>query len=679
MATDNDIERNEIQRIKSERMEKIRRSDRYYEYPKGLDLHPDSRLHQDVVKKIMDRVRSSRRMFDKVKREWQEMDWSLTAYVPPDEVDAEVMRDDWRKPVNVTIPMTFAAREVFLTYTSNAFLSKPVVHRYKGTGNKKAMIRAALLERLVAKQNKWFKEDLNLLTQWSDAFTYGIGAVSPQWSKHKARRPFDVEITEVLEEALKELDLGAESGDILRYMQEVTVFEGNRLRPIDPYRIILDPFTPINDLQESEFVGWMETTNAMQILRKEADPEERRFNGRYVAELAESGLGRSVFYYEDESGRGTRQLTDGRDTFTPDGEMSPVDDIHICIDLIPQDWGLGDEDYPVIYSFTLSADEIITGLDELKLDHGMYPVAVASPNSSGHDTLPVSHLATTYGLQKFFDWMMKSRADNVRKSINDMILADPQFIDFDDLLNPGPGKIIRLKQSAFGNANMDAYIKQFPVADVTGGHVREAGYMIELYQKVLGITDPTMGDFSGLPERPTARGIDAASKGALSRMQLIARKIATQSMRDLAWQEAYNTLQFMDQITSVSILGDKEAMLREEFGLPPDETEILIGPGDLDASFEIEPLTGALPDAANQEAMTQILQTLLNNPDVLQVVTSSTDVVGFFKHWARVVGADDVNEFIRRGGGNVNTQVMPDEQVMQQAQAGNLVPIPQVA
>jgi len=52
------------------------------------------------------------------------------------------------------------------------------------------------------------------------------------------------------------------------------------------------------------------------------------------------------------------------------------------------------------------------------------------------------------------------------------------------------------------------------------------------------------------------------------------------------------------------------------------------------------------------------------------------DIVKIFKHIARNAGAKNVNEFVRRGGG-MTTSTMPDEEIANQVQAGNLVPFNQ--
>jgi hypothetical protein len=48
--------------------------------------------------------------------------------------------------------------------------------------------------------------------------------------------------------------------------------------------------------------------------------------------------------------------------------------------------------------------------------------------------------------------------------------------------------------------------------------------------------------------------------------------------------------------------------------------------------------------------------------------------------WARIMGARDIHEFVNDGGQmpEMQAQTMPDEQLQQQVQAGNMVPMQQV-
>lgn len=648
-----------------------------YEYPDRLDWRPGSDLHTLLVTNLEERIQASRRLTDPVKPEWKKLDWTLSAYVPANAAEDAIMQNDWRKPVTVVIPATFASLETFLTYMSSAFLSKPVIHHMSGVGSKRAIIKTALLERVMGRHSLWFKEGLHLTTQWRDAFTYGIGAVTPVWSKHKARKSAMAEVTELLATLLG--DMGLKVGDELRYLnEEETIFEGNQLKPLDVYNLILDPNVTVNDIQSSEFFGWMYRQNAMSLVSRETDPEERTFNGKYVRMLASQGLGRSKYWSHDESGRNTRNGTDDPDNVVPAPLANAVDSIPLMVNLIPEEWGVGDSDRPEKWMFELSCDQIITKAHPLNLDHGMYPVTMVAPNTTGHDILPVSYLATTYGLQKAIDHHVKQRFAAVRKNLNDMIIFHPSYVYEEDLLNPEPGKLIRMKQLGFSGQGIDGFIKQLDVKDVTAGHMGDVANLIQMMDQSLGTVDITKGDLSNMPERPTATGINAAQTGALSRLQRIASIIGMQSMNDLTFMMAYQTIQFQDIPIAVSIIGNQEEMLRREYGLAPDEGQIEVNPFDLEPSFEVVPHDGSLPERENSQAWTEIIKILMaaeGNPEEL---AKRYPIEGLFERWARINGVKDLREFAREGGGKLQPQVTDDETVAKGIQSGNLVSMEEV-
>jgi len=643
-----------------------------YEYPRGLDLHPKSELHKNLLWKILESAENSKRVLDGMKPEWKKLDWSLNAYVPLDEAESITKTKDWRKPVSVVVPMTFASRETFLTYLHSAFIQNPI-HRYRGHGDSR--VATMLLERVIAKQCQWFKEILKLNTLWSDGLTYGVGAAHTRWAKHRVKRTITTEVDDLLQEALKGTPYSSKMGDIIRYLEDDVAYEGTRLDNIDPYHLLLDPNCTPNDYQDAEFIGWMAKTSMFDLMRREADPEERMFNVKAVRMLGERN---AVFsrYFDEESGRDTRQKNTDIDVEDGLKSTNPVHLIHMYITLIPKEWNLGDEETPEIWQFTVAGDNVIIQADRLDLDHGMYPVILCAPNTDGHAVLPVSYLATTYGLQQTIDWLTTSRIANVRKCLNNELIVDPARVEMKDILNPEPGKVIRLKRSSFNGEPINSYVQQLQVQDVTVNHMNDAGIMIDLLRQANGTTDIAMGNLSAMPERPTAAGIDAAKSGALSRLQRIANIIGVQAMDDLAWMHAYNTIQFMDQTVYADVTGRYEQQLRTAYGVPQGTMgDIPVTPFDLSPYFDVEPHDGALPNNENVQAWTQILQTMMGVDGVAQELVGRSDVMGIFQHWARIAGAGDLNEFIQQGGANVQPQVMPDQQLQQQVQAGNMVPM----
>ena len=128
-------------------------------YPEGVDLHPKSETHRNLLQMILQCARDSKPVLDGVKPEWKKIDYSMTAFVPLDEQEAREKEKDWRDPVNLVIPASYASRETHLTYLWSAFIRNPI-HRFKGYG--KSRVAAMLMELMVQKQTQLFQHALTM-------------------------------------------------------------------------------------------------------------------------------------------------------------------------------------------------------------------------------------------------------------------------------------------------------------------------------------------------------------------------------------------------------------------------------------------------------------------------------------------------------------------------------------
>lgn len=642
-----------------------------YDYGDGRNLKPGERHHDKIVEEVLDCAERAYDLTDQARAEWKKMDWTLTAYVPLDENEQAIKAKDSRKPVSTVIPATFAVRETILTYMASAFLSGPVIYEYEGKGSKENRVAAALLERVIGTQNMWFKEGLRLMTQWRDAVTYGFGIVSPYWDRHTVKQPVDESVDDIVQ-MLLEMDgvTDFKSGDVVRLLEQKTIYEGSRLRNWDPYFTFLDPNCEIDDIQKAEFCGYGFIDTAMNMLRDEAQGDDGIINAKYVELVANKGHGFSRFMECDESGRGSRQNTYRDDSWR--GEKTrTVHRVRIYKDIIPRELGLSDVTEPEIWCFEVSADCILTKCEPVRYMHGMKPVAVAAPTTSGHDTVPVSHLAMMYPIQEYMDFLIRSHVANVRKALNDMFIFDPTKIEEEDILNPEPGKLIRMKSSAYGNQSIDQMVKQFNVVDVTQNHLGHTGLFMEWVQRIMGTEDIAMGDLSNMPERPTARGITAAQTGGLSRLQRMAAMMGMQSMQDLGFMHAYNTLQYMEEDVAVSITGRYEKELERMFG----GQDAWVSFWQLNPHFDVKPRHGAMPNLDDVQAMSQVMTALMGVEGVPQTIFQGLDVNRFFLAWAEKTGFKNVQDFIRETGGGMEMNTMPDEQLQEQVQAGNAIPM----
>ena len=74
--------------------------------------------------------------------------------------------------------------------------------------------------------------------------------------------------------------------------------------------------------------------------------------------------------------------------------------------------------------------------------------------------------------------MFNSHVANVRKAINDMIIYDPYLVNSNDLKNPAPGKLIRLRRPAWGKGVKDV-AQQLGVSDVTRGNIADSTWLVQ--------------------------------------------------------------------------------------------------------------------------------------------------------------------------------------------------------
>jgi len=630
-----------------------------YKYPRGLDLRPTSTLHQTLLTKLNLRIQESAREMQKRHKSWKQIDRTLTAYIPLDEMEKKVKDNDDRKPVSIVIPYSFATLETLLTYFSAAFLDYPIF-KYSGNGPEDRM-GGIMLEKVIEIQSRRSKMALALLTTFRDAWSYGIGSCAPYWDKIYGKKT-------VVEEASFFSAIFAKmmsTGGTRRVSKDVTLYEGNFLRNIDPYMTLPDPNVPIHEIQKGEFFGWIETTNYMELLSAERnDPDS--FNAKYLSDMR--GTAGQSQYNKAKSATG-RDERFGSGSGAAVSSTSPIDKIYLYVNMIPKEWGLGSGEYPEKWLFCVAADKIILGAKPLGLNHNMFPVATCSPDYDGYSVTPVSRLELIGGLQTTLDWLVNSHIANVRKSINDMLVVDPSLININDLMDPAPGKLIRMRRAAWGRGVENA-VKQLQVTDITKTHIQDSAYITELIKTCSGSVDSVMGLARTGSERVSADESRGTRMAALSRLGKAAKIVSLQTMWDLGYMLASHTQQLMTRPLYADMTGRWEEELKSQY---QGADRFKIYPNDISIDYDIIESDGTLPTGENADTMTTLFQSIVSQP----MLSQQFDIVRIFQRIAMMMGVKDVNEFKLQGKQmpQVQGSAVPDETVLAEAQKGNLVPL----
>lgn len=612
-----------------------------YAYPMGLDLQPDSQLHQKVLGKLLNRVRVAYEKMDSRRRSWREIDKTLTAYVRIDELERKVKEKDKRAPVSIVFPHSYSILETLTSFMDGLFLREPIF-QYDGNSPEDT-IGAILMTKVVEAHCKRFKVGLALHTAFKDSIAYGVGACFPLWKQkwgYRTRSSYGMD------------------GQLEKTSEPALLFEGNSLENVDPYQLLLDPNYGIQSIQDAEFVGFVRRTNYYNLLPE--DGKGAVFNVRYL-----KGKDCTSRYWGSQRDQNAQTTTVG-DTSV----LRPVDVVYLYINIIPKDWGLGDYEEPEKWLFAIAADKYIIQAQPLDLDHNMFPVAVCAPTFDGYSSAPLSRLELLSGMQELLDWLLNSHVANVRKTINDMIIYDPYMLNTADLTDPKPGKLVRARRAAWGK-DIRGSIQQLQINDVTRQHIADAQLTMGLMNQISGADDAMMGTLrQGGPERLSAAEFSGTQSQALGRLQSLAMIVGQQLIQDVGYMFAMHTQQMMQEDVWVNTVGAWQDQLLAHYGPQIQNDRMRVTPQDLNIDFDI----AVNPEGQGQATQfwIQMFDTIAKTPELYQLI----DVGRVFRYVASQLGAKNVDNFLRAP---IQPVGAPTADVMAQAQAGNMVPIEEVA
>lgn len=618
-----------------------------YDYPEGLDLRPGSKLHQSLVSKVLERANESYDVMSRRHYSWNEVDQIQTGFIDIDEEERKVKRKDRRRPVSIVFPYSYAVMEVMLSYLVAAFLQEPYF-RYEGWGPEDT-VGAILLENVVNLHTIKTKVGLSLHTMLRDCLNYGIGLGTPGWEVRRGK--VIVKTEEKWYSSFANALVGGRKG---KREEDAVLFEGNKLDNVDVYKWFPDPTVSIHKIQEGEYCGWLSESNYIK-LRKEELNDPDIFNVQYL----QQHRGKRSKFGEDKSDRDIKH----GGAVKPPQTIFKVDRLFMFVDLVPREWELGSSTNPERWMFELCNDIIITQARPSGLAHGLFPVAACAPDFDGYSATPVARLETLYGTQEVIDFLLNSHIANVRKAINDMLVVDPWLVNIKDLEHPEPGKLVRMRRPAWGQGMADKAVNQLVVQDITRANIADAGFMSALMNRVSGADESMSGMLrTGGPERLTSKEFQGTRAGSISRYERLAKVIGMQAFQDIGEMFAYHTQQLMDQEMYVRAVGKWPEVIQKEYGIQADG-RVPVTPYDLLVGFDVVVRDGSVPGGNWNDAWVQLFQIIASQP----LLGQKFDIVRIFTHIARGLGAKNVDDF--------EIKTMPNEQVQQQVQAGQLQPV----
>lgn len=626
-------------------------------------VKPGSPRHTTVLDYLVKRINMSERKMSQFYSRWRVAERRVQAYIDLNDYERllKSQNKDSKSPLatEITVPYCFATQATIVTYLVQTFLGrKPIfqIDNYKG----EAAQNAQKMEIVLQYNADATRLQKHLFQFFNDGELYGLGVLRTAWKKKQAMRTnFSKPLVDPGNSPFLQGLINAVGGGPRKTRALRTVYEGNDVCSVDPFMFFPDPRVPMQDVnRRGEFVWWRSYEGKHTLKQMEADgtfswvdyaPKMPRTSARTDGEGPDASA-RAVL-----SGGDATPGLNNSSSFTG-SDFYQVDQGTVMI--IPAELGLGASTQIERWLFTIVNKGQIVQAVRFDADHDMHPVAVTEPYSMGYGFGQPSLHDYAGDMQDTMTWFINSHIKNVRTAINNMFVVDPSMIEMQDLKNPKPGKLIRLKRAAYGQ-DVRGALQQLTVQDITRTHVNDMQLFMRLGDALSAVNDNVRGlqDAGG---RKTATEVRTAGEAAASRLASHARLISSQAIVDLTEQMSINLQQYLSDEFYISIVGQEG-----------NTVPLRVSPDQLAGDFQYPVNDGTLP--LDKVALLDVWQQIMIACMKDQELRQQYSVPKMFEYAAELAGARNIAAFKIAGGAQINLQ--PTEAVDAAAQAGNIVPI----
>ena len=614
-------------------------------------LRPKSLLHDKVLSYLNTRLDASERKMSKFYPRWNANEKRIQAWIdlPNWEQQLKEANQQGKPPkvVQIVVPYAFATINTITTYLTEVLGGRNPIFQLNAA--KSEAVTAAKNMEIVLQYQADHTRFLRHLHQFNqDSQLYGVAIFRTMWDVVKKRR------TRVRKVEQKGFDGTVTGSEYIRDRELATTYEGNTIECQDPFLFFPDPMVPMCEVNKrGEFVFWRTFQGLHWLKKMEADGSfmwvDEVARGTYSTNnqsLTERS--RRDLLSGGEASGSLMRMTEGKGT-----AYHQIDE-GTC-EIIPAELGLGDSTDPEKWLFTWANKNRILRAEPFEADHDMHPVAVAEPYSLGYGFGQPGMADYLGPLQDTMSWLVNSHIQNIRGFLNNMLVVDPSMIEMQDLKNPEPGKLIRLKRAAYGQ-DVRTAVHQLQQVDVTSGHIKDMSVIMSLGERITAATDNRMGlqDSGG---RKTATEVRTSAEAGASRLASQARIISAQAMVDVSEIMVLNTQQYISDDFYMQVVGVKGE--NEPVNITP---EMLVG----DFHYPVHDGTLPLDKVALLDVWKEIFVAVSQDPLLRQEFSISK----IFEFVAELGGAKNI------GTMKVQMNMQSPEAIAAGAQAGNLVPLP---
>lgn len=260
-------------------------------------------------------------------------------------------------------------------------------------------------------------------------------------------------------------------------------------------------------------------------------------------------------------------------------------------------------------------------------------------------------------MDETLNWLVNTHFFNIRRVLNDQLVVDPQKIVMKDLLDNKPGKIIRLKPSAYGE-DVRTAVHQLQVHDVTNQHLADTQFINELSHKLVGVNENIMGTVHP-GGRKTATEIRTSSTFGINRLKTNSEYFSASGWTDNLTMMIANTQQYYDDEKVFKVAGELGNQMKR----------LTLTPDSIAGQFDFVPVDGTMPidRFAQANLWKELFQALSSMSEIQGPQPFGFDLSKIFAYTAQLAGAKNINQF--------KVDIVEDDQLENLIDRGNVRPI----
>lgn len=651
--------------------------------PLSVRLNPQGDLHGKILAHLEDMIQRGDDHIDQRSDDWERVDEHLRLYVNLDRTarsgdkgwvmgnSGYVKENPWQRMI--VIPVSYATIMTRMVQMYAVFSQvDPFIHYEPSEGGDR---KGARLHELAVGRDAELSQ--NAIETWQmlyDAERYGMACWYDSWEEkwgwaYQAPK-FPPAMRDALPPAFQYLTEKSRDWKMLR--------EWNNWRTIDPRCLCPDPNRAINDVQSMSWIGHWEIVNWLDLHQARLKNDEGPYFNVDAA--------RKKAYTSRRNRRSAGRASEG--DFNEDSTQKFPDVMvhHFQWKIIPRELHLGPETKPVKWNFSVAEESVIIRAHPSPYEHNDFTYSIGAPDPDKHAPFTQGMGGQLVGSQDLVNWLVNSHIANIRKTVNDQVIYNPNLVNEADILNPGPARHIRLTKRGRqiherGIMPISNMYGQFQITDITQPHLAAAQGLIQQTQRMAATPDTVQG--MPLPTKRTLGEIEHVSSSATMRIGTTAELLDRQIVKPVAERAIMNRQQFTSMELMVRITGRLAAQL----GVKEDDLSTIY-PDDLYGSYDYIARTPTMVrDPARSAALWgSLLQLLGNAPQLLMPDEQgrAIDAHKVLNEFIRVSGVNYFEDFYKEiqmppamgGGPPPVASIVPDGQVRAAADAGRLAPMP---